>query len=92
MAELYLVEFKGSRKEYFYNSYHHTLKLNEYVIVQAEQGEDLGKLTKLIDKSPQLSGDNRPRSILRPAGADDKRVAKGTSPAKSSTAARSSIS
>ncbi|MCM2271783.1 MAG: hypothetical protein NDJ18_04420 [candidate division Zixibacteria bacterium] len=73
MAELYLVEFKGSRKEYFYNSYHHTLKLNEYVVVQAEQGEDLGKLTKLIDKSPQLSGDNRPRSILRPAGADDKR-------------------
>lgn len=73
MAELYLVEFRGSRKEYFYNSYHHTLKLNEYVVVQAEQGEDLGKLTKLIDKQVNLSGDNRPRSILRPAGAEDKR-------------------
>jgi cell fate regulator YaaT (PSP1 superfamily) len=73
MAELYLVEFKGSRKEYFYNSYHHTLKLDEYVVVQAEQGEDLGRLTKLIDQQVSFGGDNRPRSILRPAGAEDKR-------------------
>ncbi|MBK7143111.1 MAG: hypothetical protein IPH75_13640 [bacterium] len=72
MAEIYLVEFKGSRKEYFYNSYHHTLKLREYVIVQAEQGEDIGLLSKLIDKQAKFGESNRPRSILRPAGKEDR--------------------
>lgn len=72
MAEIYLVEFKGSRKEYFYNSYHHTLKLREYVIVQAEQGEDIGLLSKLIEKPVKFGESNRPRSILRPAGKEDR--------------------
>jgi cell fate regulator YaaT (PSP1 superfamily) len=71
VAELYLVEFKGSRKEYFYNSYHHALKLSEAVIVQAEQGEEMGVLIKRIEgRSGAESG--RPRSILRPAGKDDR--------------------
>ncbi len=72
MAEIYLVEFKGSRKELFYNSYHHTLKPREYVIVQAEQGEDIGMLSMLIDKQITFGDNNRPRSILRPAGREDK--------------------
>jgi cell fate regulator YaaT (PSP1 superfamily) len=71
MAELYLVEFKGSRKEYFYNSYHHTLKLPEYVIVQADQGEDMGFLSKRIDIAMDFADSGRPRSILRPAGRED---------------------
>jgi cell fate regulator YaaT (PSP1 superfamily) len=71
MAELYLVEFKGSRKEYFYNSYHHTLRLPEYVIVQADQGEDMGKLSKRIDIAMDFADSGRPRSILRPAGRED---------------------
>ena len=70
MAELYLVEFKGSRKEYFYNSYHHALKVSEQVIVQAEQGEEIGVLIKRIEGRAGESG--RPRSILRPAGKDDR--------------------
>ncbi len=71
MAELYQVEFKGSRREYYYNSYHHSLKLGEHVIVQLEQGEDIGLLTKKIDLPPERVTTSRPRSILRPAGSDD---------------------
>ena len=71
MAELYQVEFKGSRREYFYNSYHHALKLSEFVIVQAEQGEDMGQLSKRIDAELQFEAKNKPRSILRKATVDD---------------------
>lgn len=72
MAELYLVEFKGSRKEYFYNSYHHTLRLSDHVIVQAEQGEDIGILAKRIETKSGSPDTARPRSILRPAGPEDR--------------------
>lgn len=71
MAELYQVEFKGSRREYFYNTYYHALSLDEYVIIQLEQGEDLGLLTQKIDIDMDFSSTSRPRSILRPAGEED---------------------
>ncbi|MEW5795824.1 MAG: regulatory iron-sulfur-containing complex subunit RicT [Candidatus Zixiibacteriota bacterium] len=71
MAELFQVEFKGSRREYFYNSYHHSLKINDYVIVQAEQGEDMGRLSKRITVEMQFDAKSIPRSILRKAGEED---------------------
>jgi len=71
VAELFQVEFKGSRRDFFYNSYHHALKVNEYVIVQAEQGEDMGLLTKKIDTELPADSKIKPRSILRKAGPDD---------------------
>jgi cell fate regulator YaaT (PSP1 superfamily) len=71
VAELYQVEFKGSRREYFYNSYHHTLRISEYVIVQAEQGEDMGRLAKHIDGELQFDTKSKPRSILRKASSED---------------------
>ncbi len=71
MAELYLVEFKGSRKEYFYNTYYHSLKPSELVIIQAERGEDIGLLTKKVEKEINLDDVARPRSILRRASEDD---------------------
>ena len=71
MADLYLVEFKGSRKGYFYNTYYHTLKVEDYVIVQADQGEDMGLLTLKINAEINFSDSAKPRSILRPAGEDD---------------------
>ena len=71
MAELFLVEFKGSRKEFFYNTYYHSLTPNDYVIIQAEQGEDMGQLMLKVDKEMDFSETSRPRSILRPAGRDD---------------------
>jgi len=71
VAELFQVEFKGSRREFFFNSYHHALRLEEYVIVQAEQGEDMGRIVKRIDREIPVDAKSKPRSILRTAGADD---------------------
>ena len=72
MAELYLIEFKGSRKEYFFNTYYHSLKLADYVVIQAERGEDIGLLSKKIDVDVSFEETAKPRSILRPASDEDK--------------------
>lgn len=72
MAQLYQVEFKGSRREFFYNSYHHALTLREYVIVQVEQGEDIALLSKKIEPPSNFAPSPKPRSILRPAGEEDR--------------------
>ena len=71
MAELYLVEFKGSRKEYFYNTYYHSLTPLEHVIIQAERGEDIGHISKKIDIEIEFEESQKPRSILRPASDND---------------------
>lgn len=71
MAELYIIEFKGARKEYFYNTYYHRLRIQDHVIIQAERGEDIGVLLKKIEKRVDFSGSPKPRSILRPAGQED---------------------
>jgi cell fate regulator YaaT (PSP1 superfamily) len=71
MAELYIVEFKGSRRDFFYNTYYHTLSVGEHVITQVDQGEEIGVLAKKIEKEITFSDAARPRSILRSAGKDD---------------------
>lgn len=71
MAEIYLVEFKGSRKEFFYNTYYHSLKPSEYVILQAERGEDIGLLSKKVDIEMEFEESQKPRSILRRASDED---------------------
>lgn len=71
MAELYLVEFKGSRKEYFYNTYYHKLGDEDFVVTQTDRGEDLGKILKKIDIEVEFGDDDKPQSILRKAGKDD---------------------
>ncbi|MDF1545332.1 MAG: regulatory iron-sulfur-containing complex subunit RicT [bacterium] len=71
MAELYLVEFKGSRKGYFLNKFYHNLKDADYVVTQAERGEEIGRVIKKIDSEAGVSGEGRPKTILRPAGKED---------------------
>lgn len=71
MAELYLIEFRGSRKEYFFNTYYHSLKPSDYVIIQAERGEDIGLLSKKIDVEIDFEDSKKPRSILRRANDND---------------------
>lgn len=71
MAELYQVEFKASRREFFYNTYYHSLIVKDHVIVQAEQGEDLGVITKKIETEVEFGVNDKPRSILRKAGDED---------------------
>ncbi|NOY88558.1 MAG: hypothetical protein GXO93_04085 [FCB group bacterium] len=71
MAELYLVEFKGWRKEYFFNTYYHSLKPTDYVIIQADRGEDIGLLSKKITVEVDFEDTTKPRSILRRASDAD---------------------
>ncbi len=71
MAELYLVEFKGSRRALFFNTYYHNLTRSEHVIVQAERGEDIGVLRCLASEDIDMTGREKPRSILRRASEDD---------------------
>jgi len=72
VPDLYLVGFKGNRKEYFYNNFHHSLKLYDHVIVQVDRGEDVGLLLKRASGGITLPDDFRPGSILRPANDEDK--------------------
>jgi cell fate regulator YaaT (PSP1 superfamily) len=74
MPDLYLVEFKGHRRELFYNTFYHSLKMNDYVIVQAERGEDAGILKcKVQQDISSTKTEEKPRSILRPASDEDKK-------------------
>jgi len=71
VPDIYLVEFKGHRREFFFNTYYHSLKLNDYVIVQAERGEDAGRLRKKVENEIDFSESGKPHSILRPASDED---------------------
>jgi cell fate regulator YaaT (PSP1 superfamily) len=70
VSDIYLVEFKGSRKEYFTNPDCLSVKPGEYVIVQAERGEDMGKVTKKVP-AEMVSLEKKPRRILRLAAQED---------------------
>lgn len=72
MPDLYLIEFKGNRRGFFYNKFYHSLGLNDYVIVEAERGEDAGLLKKRVEKGLDFSDEDKPGSILRPASDEDK--------------------
>ncbi len=71
MAELYLVEFKGARKGFFYNRYYHALKESDYVVVEVDRGEDIGLVKKKIEKEIEFPEGHLPRTILRPASSED---------------------
>jgi cell fate regulator YaaT (PSP1 superfamily) len=70
VVELYLVEFKGSRKEVFANPNCLSLRPNDYVVVQAERGEDLGKVTKRVQKET-AERERKPQNVLRKATDED---------------------
>jgi cell fate regulator YaaT (PSP1 superfamily) len=70
VAELYLVEFKGSRKEVFANPNCLGLRSSDYVVVQAERGEDLGKVSKKVQREAE-EPERKPQSILRKATDED---------------------
>lgn len=70
MAELYLVEFKGSRREVFANPNCLGIRPFDYVVVQAERGEDLGKVSKKVQKEIEEL-ERKPQNILRKAMDED---------------------
>ncbi|MEZ5360293.1 MAG: regulatory iron-sulfur-containing complex subunit RicT [Candidatus Zixiibacteriota bacterium] len=71
MPDLYIVEFKGYRRGLYHNTYYHSLELGEHVIVEAERGEDMGKVSKVIPENSTYAAEEKPLSILRPASSEE---------------------
>ncbi len=69
---LYEVEFKACRREYYTNTFSLDLREGEWVIVQAERGEDMGSIHRIIERT-QESGPSpsKLKGILRQAIYDD---------------------
>jgi cell fate regulator YaaT (PSP1 superfamily) len=68
----YEVDFKASRREHYENTYSLELHVDDWVIVQAERGEDMGRIHRIIEV--ESSGGPRPpklKGILRQAIYDD---------------------
>ena len=68
---VYLVEFKGARKEYYRDPYSLPISIGDAVIVQVERGEDFGHA--ILKFSPDRAKDARvkPLPIIRIASASD---------------------
>ena len=71
MADLFVVEFKGHRKEFFFNTYYHKLSVKDHVVIQAERGEDVGVIKQQIRKEAGYDAGTKPKSILRRASGED---------------------
>ncbi|MBD3170118.1 MAG: hypothetical protein GF307_11590 [candidate division Zixibacteria bacterium] len=66
-----VVEFKGYRRNVYYNYLDIPLKPGEYAIVQAERGEDLGKIVRTASQFEIEKSAENPLNLLRVAGTDD---------------------
>ncbi len=71
MADLFVVEFKGNRKDSFLNTYYHKLSIRDHVVIQAERGENVGVIKQQIRKESGHDAGTKPKSILRRASGDD---------------------
>lgn len=74
------VEFKGRRKGIYSNPQEFPLRLNEYVIVRADRGENMGRVSLLdVERDSELLNDKNPEEfepVLRRACKDDFRKQK----------------
>jgi len=66
---IYSIEFKASRRQYFTNPSGLELDLKDWVIVEAERGEDMGFIYRILDENYPIK--QKPTRILRPASSDD---------------------
>lgn len=67
-AVVYLVEFKGSRKDHYRDPYHLPIRIGDRVIVQVERGEDLGRVVLKPSAKEAAGAKVKPLPILRIAG------------------------
>ena len=65
---IYLVEFKGSRKDHYRDPYHLPIRIGDRVIVQVERGEDLGRVVLRPSPKDAAAAKVKPLPILRIAG------------------------
>ena len=68
MSDYIEVKFKGQRKAYFANPLQFPFKLGDYAIVEAEKGEDIGKVNHITAQKPNTEDEKHPiRKITRKA-------------------------
>src|SRR3972149_11196571 len=65
---IYLVEFRGSRKDHYRDPYHLPIRIGDRVIVQVERGEDLGRVVLRPSPKDAAAAKVKPLPILRIAG------------------------
>lgn len=67
MAELFLIEYRGHRRAYCANMYHHELSRHSAVITESDSGESFGRVLHRwdFDRSPRQK--EAPKKILRSA-------------------------
>ncbi|MBI3872210.1 MAG: hypothetical protein HY304_03925 [candidate division Zixibacteria bacterium] len=68
---VYLLEFKGARKEHYHDEYHLPITPGDAVMVQVERGEDLGRVLLRLTPDRVRSARVKPLPILRLATADE---------------------
>ena len=66
------VLFKGERRAVFRNRHDLDIRENDYVVVEADRGEDLGKISFVGELVRLKKGKGETRSIIRIATEDDK--------------------
>ncbi|MFC1475517.1 stage 0 sporulation family protein [Candidatus Zixiibacteriota bacterium] len=62
---VFMVEFKGSRKEYYRNPYELKMESGSWVIVQVERGEDLGRFIAAVEDGRVAKDSIKPLPLLR---------------------------
>lgn len=71
MPDIYLIQFKGYRKAFYVNPNHLLIQEGEYVVVQGERGEDMGKVTKKVEREDVSKFFEKPLKIRRKATSED---------------------
>lgn len=73
MSDLVEVVFKGERREVFLNPLQFPFRVGDYAIVEAERGEDLGRVSQvgpLLARKDQESHDGLRRILRKPSARD----------------------
>lgn len=71
MAKIIEVEFKGGRKAFFANPQEFPFVVGDMVVVQAEKGEDLGRVVNIGSLVDKRAGDEEHPQIYRKPSAKD---------------------
>lgn len=71
MGEYWVFEFKGSRYGKFFNPGGLPLKPSDFAVVQAEKGEDLGRLLRVLHSDREYEKEEDVFNVLRPASLED---------------------
>ncbi len=71
MSNYIEIEFKGNRKVIYSNPEEYPLKQNDYAIIRAEKGEDLGRVNRYVKNLPEDMKQETIFDVLRKASQND---------------------